>query len=169
MPKQISDERIAFVRLPAAPANPDALTAAEFDAGEHLECRIETFRLSPVASDTVAGGEFCRATNSVVPTRSNFEGSATILRYLTDQGLADATNDVAFDAFREKGTTHHLVVRKGPMHDADGAAGQEYSYFEAINDWPTDPSDWGGFLRSEVTLYVQRASLNKEMVAGGGA
>lgn len=166
MPKQISDERVSLVRLPTAPANPAALKASEYDAGVQLQCRIETFRLSPTASDTVPGGEFCRAINAVVPTRSNFEGSLTILRYLTADGLADPINDVAFDAFKDKGVTHHLVVRKGPKHDAAGAVGQEYSYFEAINDWPTDPADWGGFLRSEVALFVQRAELNKDMVAG---
>src|SRR5690606_17081421 len=164
MPKQLSDEHVALVRLTAAPEDPAAITVTEFDAGERFECRVETFRASPVASDTVNGGEFCRAINAVVPTRSNFEASMVVYRYLTEEGLADATNDVAFEAVRERGTVHHFVVRKGPKHDEAGAAGQEYSYFEVINDHPQDPADWGGFLRSEVTLYVQRAELNKELV-----
>lgn len=165
MPKFLSDERVALMLLPAAPANPDALTVTEYEAGTPLQCRVETLRVSPVASDTVTSGEFCRAINAVVPTRSNFEGSMTVLRYYDEDGLPDATNDVAFDAVKDKGTTLHLAIRKGPEHDAPGGAGQEYSYFEVVNDWPTDPTDWGGWLRSEVTLYPQRASLNKVLVA----
>lgn len=165
MPKVLSDGNVSLIRLDEAPADPAALTVTEYDAGEQIGCRIETFRASPAEDDTVAGGEFCRAINAMVPTRANFEASIVIYRYLTEEGLADPVNDVAFEAFREKGTTHHLVVRSGPKFAAPGADGQEYSYFEVVQGTPRDPSDWGGFLRKEITLYVQRAELNKELVA----
>src|SRR5690606_15956570 len=166
MPKQISDERIALVLLDTPPADPDNITVAEFDAGTHLECRIMDYRLSPVASDTVQMGELCTATNAQVPTRSNYEGTVTVFRYLDAAGLADSADGVAWEAFREKGTTLHLVEREGPDHDAAGAGGQEYSYFEVITDHPQQPTDRGGFIRREVPLYVQRAAINKEMDAG---
>lgn len=165
MPKFLSDSRVALMLLDEAPADPDAMTVTEWDAGTALECRVEDLRVSPVASDTVSGGEFCNAINAQIPTRSNYEGNLVVLRYFDEDGIPDPSNDVAFDAVREKGTTLHLAIRKGPKHDAAGEAGQEYSYFEVVNDWPTDPTDWGGWLRSEVTLYPQRASLNKVLVA----
>lgn len=168
MPKTIADENIALVLLTTAPADPTAITAAEFDAGEPLQCRIMDYRLSPVASDTVQQGEFCTSTNAQVPTRSNYEGTVTVFRYLDETGLADPINDVAWDAVKEKGTTLHLVEREGPVHDAVGTVGQAYSYFEVITDHPQVPADRGGFIRREVPLYVQRASLNKEIAAPPG-
>lgn len=167
MPKQISDENIALVRLDAAPTDIDAITVAEFDAGERLECRIMDFRLSPVASDTVQQSELCTGSNASVPTRSNYEGSVVVFRYFDEGGDPDAVNDVAWEAFKEKGTTHHLVVREGPHHSEAGAAGQEVSYFEAIQDHPMVPTERGGFIRREITLYVQRASLDKVLVVAG--
>ena len=166
MPKQLSDLHISVARVDTAPADPNAVTAAEFDAGVRLECRIMDFRLSPTASDTISQSELCTATNAQVPTRSNYEGSVTVFRYLDEDGLADAANDVAWEAFKEKGTVHHLIVREGPSHEDDGAAGQEYSYYEVIQDNPQVPADRGGFIRREIPLYVQRAFLDKALVAG---
>lgn len=166
MPKQLSDERIALVLLPAPPADKDAITVAEFDAGIRLECRIMAgeYRLTPVASDTTNQSEMCEANNAMVPTRDNFEGTMTVFRYLTGAGVADALNDVAWDAVKEKGALLPLVEREGPEHDLDGAVGQEYSYFEVLNDNPQAPSDRTGYIRRVVPLYVQRAALNKELV-----
>src|SRR5690606_631536 len=114
MPKQISDERIALVLLDTPPADPDNITVAEFDAGTHLECRIMDYRLSPAASDTVQMGELCTATNAQVPTRSNYEGTVTVLRYLDASGLADSGHDMAWQPLRQRGHTRHLVPVRVP-------------------------------------------------------
>jgi hypothetical protein len=166
MPKTISDERVALRALPEPPANPKAITTEEWDAGIPLECRIMDYRLSATASDTVAAGELCEGTNAQAPGRSNYEGNITILRYLTGAGLSDAANDIAWITFKNKGTTLHLVEREGPEHDAEGTAGQEYSYYEVISDNPTKPTERTGFIRREVPLLVQRAAENKVLVAG---
>lgn len=166
MPKTLADEHIALHLFETPPANPDAITVAEWDAAIPLECRIMDYRLSPTASETLQQSEFCEGSNASVPTKSNYEGSITVFRYLTAAGLADALNDVAWDAAKIKGTTLHLADREGPLHDASGAAGQEYSYFEVISDHPQKPTDRGGFIRREIPLYVQRASLDKVLVAG---
>lgn len=165
MPKTIADEHIALVEFAAPPADIEAITEEEWNAAEPLQCRIMDFRLSPVASDTVQQSELCEGNNAQVPTKSNYEGSITIFRYLDADGIPDPVNDVAFDSFRLKGTTHYLGVRQGPEHDAAAADGQEYSYFEAIQDHPTEPTDRGGFIRKEVVLLVQKAALDK--VIGG--
>ncbi len=165
MPKSLADEHIALVEFAAPPADIEAITEEEWDAAEPLQCRIMDFRLSPVASDTVQQSELCVATNAQVPTKSNYEGNITIFRYLDADGIPDPANDVAFDSFRLKGTTHYLGVRQGPEHDAAAEDGQEYSYYEVIQDTPGDPTDRDGFIRKEVQLYVQKAAL--DMVIGG--
>lgn len=165
MPKTISDERVALRLLPAAPVNPKAITVTEWAAGIPLECRIMDYRLSATPSDTVPSGELCKGTNAQAPGRSNYEGNVTVLRYLTAAGLADAANDIAWDTFKDKGATLHLADREGPEHDAAGAAGQEYSYYEVITDNPTKPTERSGFIRREVVLLVQSAAENKKLVA----
>lgn len=164
MPKTISDERVALRALPTAPADPKAITVTEWAAGIPLECRIMDYRLSATASDTVPSGELCEGNNAQAPGRSNYEGNVTVLRYLTGAGLSDAANDIAWTTFKDKGTTLFLVDREGPEHDAAGAAGQEYSYYEVISDNPTKPTERAGFIRREVVLLVQKAAENQLLV-----
>lgn len=168
MPKTLADERIALVLLDSAPANPDAITAAEFNAGTHLECRIMAgeYRLSPSGSDTVNQAELCVGVNATTYGRSNYDASITVFRYLLGTGLTDAVNDEAWEATKEKGTTLHLVEREGPKHDAVGAVDHEYSYFEVVTDDPQAPQDRTGFIRRVIPLGVQNAALNKKLVAG---
>lgn len=165
MPKTLDNERIALHVLPAAPANPKAMTDAEWNAGVPLQCRIMDYRLSATASETVPSGELCAGTNAQAPGKSNYEGNVTVMRYLTVEGLSDEANDVAWETFKEKGTTLHLADREGPEHDADGAPGQEYSYYEVVTDNPTKPTERGGFIRRDVILLVQKAYENKVLVA----
>lgn len=165
MPKTLADEHIALRMFETPPADPAAITVTEWEAAIPLECRIMDYRLSPTASETLQQSEFCEGSNASVPTKSNFEGTLTVFRYLLGTGLTDAANDIAWEAIKVKGTTLFLADREGPEHDAAGAAGQEYSYYEVINDHPMVPSDRGGYIRREVTLYVQKAELNKVLVA----
>ncbi len=167
MPKQLSDERIAVVILDGPPADPNAITKAEFDAGLHIECRIMAgeYRLSPTGSETINQSEMCEGINATTFGRSNYEGTMTVFRYLTAAGLADPANDVAWDATKEKGTNLHIVEREGPEHDAAGAAGQEYDYYEVVTDDPQKPSDRQGFTRRVVPLGVQKAAINRKLVA----
>ena len=165
MPKTLADEHIALVALPAPPVNPKAITVAEFNAGIRLECRIMEYTLGPADSETLEQSEFCEGSKAVVPTKSNYEGSVVVFRYLDEDGLADPANDVAWDMLKLKGTTLYLVDREGPIHDAVGAADQEYSYFEVITDHPKVPSDRGGFIRREIKLYPQKAELHQKLVA----
>lgn len=160
MPKTLADSNVALVLLDSAPADPAAITAAEFDAGTPLQCRVMDYRLSATGSDAVQQTELCNPTNASVPGRSNYEGNMTVFRYLTAAGLADTANDVAWDAVKAKGTTLHLVEREGPAHDGAGAVGEEVSYYEVITDDPQKPTDRTGFIRREVPLFVQKAVEN---------
>ena len=166
MPKTLADERIALMMLDAAPANPNAITVAEWTACTPLECRIMAgeYRLTPSGSDTINQAELCVGVNAVTYGRSNYDASITVFRYLLGTGLTDPANDVAWEAVKAKGTTLYLVEREGPLHDAAGAVGHEYSYFEVVTDDPQAPQDRTGFIRRTVPLGVQDAVLNKKLV-----
>lgn len=159
MPKTIADERIRLVLLPEAPANPKAITLAELNDPTVIELSkrilMSDFKLTATASDTVSEPALGEGGNSGVPGKSNYEGSLTPFRYLTTAGLADAANDVAYAALKEKGTELHLVKRVGPLVDDDWAASQEYEYFHAITDNPQDPSEFTGYIKKVVPLFVQ--------------
>lgn len=162
MPKSLADGRIKLVALTTAPANPAAPTPTELNAGIDLSCRIlkSDYRLSAVASDTVAEAELCSEGNAVVYGASNYEGSVTPFRYLTDEGKADAANDVAWDTLKEKGTPLWLYEREGPEYTVPFATGDEVEGYEVITDNPQKPSDRSGFTKRVVPLGVQRAWLN---------
>lgn len=164
MPKTLADANVALVLLAAAPADPTKITVAEFDAGTRLECRVMDYRLSATGSDAIQQTELCNPTNASAPGRSNYEGNMTVFRYLTAAGLADSTNDVAWDAVKAKGTTLHLVEREGPAHAGDGEASEEVSYYEVITDDPQKPTDRTGYIRREIPLLVQRAHENTLLV-----
>lgn len=168
MPKTLADERVALMLLETAPANPAAITAAEFNAGTPLECRIMAgeYRLSPTGSESITQSEVCSGVNATTFGKSNYEATMTVFRYLLGTGLTDPANDEAWEATKTKGTTLHLIEREGPIHDEPGAAAHEYSYFEVVTDDPQVPSDRGGFIRRVIPLGVQNAVLNQKLVAG---
>lgn len=168
MPKTLADARIRLVALTTAPANPAAPTVAELEAGVDLSCRIlkSDYRLSPVASDTVPDTELCAEGNAVTYGASNYEGSVTPFRYLTDTGAADTVNDVAWEALKEKGTELWLYEREGPRYDAAWAADDEVEGYQVITDNPQKPTDRTGFIKRVVPLGVQRAWLNATVAAG---
>lgn len=161
----LADGRIRLVALTTKPANPEAVTAAEAAAGVRLECRIlkSDFRLSPTASDTIADTPLCKEGNAVSFGASNYEGSITPFRELTPEGLADETNDVAWEALKTKYTRLWLLKSEGKRHTEDIVTGDPYDLYEVITDNPQDPSDRGGYIKRVVPLGVQDAWLNKEI------
>lgn len=168
MPKTLADARTRLVALTTKPANPAAPTVTELTAGIDLSCRIlkSDYRLSPVASDTVPDTELCSEGNAVTFGASNYEGSVTPFRYLTEAGKADALNDIAWDALKEKGTELWLYEREGPKYDAAWAAADEVDGYEVVTDNPQKPSDRAGFIKRVVPLGVQRAWLGSAVAAG---
>ncbi|MBE7701268.1 hypothetical protein H9623_13285 [Oerskovia sp. Sa1BUA8] len=167
MPKTLADARTRLVALTTKPANPAAPTVTELTAGIDLSCRIlkSDYRLSPVASDTVPDTELCSEGNAVTFGASNYEGSVTPFRYLTEAGKADAANDIAWDTLKEKGTELWLYEREGPKYDAAWAAADEVDGYEVVTDNPQKPSDRAGFIKRVVPLGVQRAWLGGVVAA----
>ena len=168
MPKTIAEERIKVVALTTKPANIHAPKISELAAGKDLSCKIlfSDFRLSPTASDTVNEPALCEPGNSAVPTKSNFEGSLTVFRFLDPvTGLAVAVEDEAWDLLKAKGTELWIYVRYGLKFSGAFAAGQDVEYYHVLTDEPQAPSDLGGYIKKTIPLFVQGDSKVSNTVA----
>lgn len=164
----LADGRTRLVALTTKPADPAAITVTELTAGVRLEGRIlkSDYRLSPTASDTIPDTPLSHEGNATSFGASNYEGSVTPFRELTTEGLADATNDIAWDTLGVKGTRLWLVESEGKKATEAFAATDPYDCYEVITDNPQKPSDRGGYIKRVVPLGVQDAWLNGTVAAG---
>ena len=171
MPKTLADGRLRLRILTTAPADPEAVTATEANAGIKAECRINKsdFRLSATASDTVDDTELCADSNAVTYGASNYEASMTPFRYIQADGTPDATGDEVWAAVQAKGTTLWLLYSEGKRHTEDFAVGDEYELYEVITDKAQKPGDTAGFIKRVVPMGVQRAWDDGHTIVAGGA
>ena len=169
MPKTIAEERIKVVALDTPPNKPAAPTVAELTAGTDISCKVlfSDFRLSAVASDTVNEPALCEGGNSAVPGKSNYEGSLTVFRFFNDTGKPVIEEDDAWELFKTKGAELYLYKRIGPRFDAAWASGQDVEYYHALTDSPQDPTDFSGYIKKRVPLFVQGDSNPNAAVAAG--
>ena len=102
----LADKHIKFTILTAEPANEEAPTAAELNAGIEACMKVlyDGFQFSAADSGTVSAKALC-GSNEEVFTDSNFVLNFTLWRYYLDAGGADPTGDVLFAATKERGTT----------------------------------------------------------------
>jgi hypothetical protein len=164
MPRTIADKRERWVILTTAPDDPEAVTAAEANAGIRAECHLlaSASTLSATGSDTVSERSFCEAANANVPTTGNGEGTLTVFRDLDpDTGLPEASGDEIFAALIPKGAEVHILKSKGPLHTEDFAAGHPYDLFKVVTDNKQDPSERGGYVKDVIPLFVQDMWLNE--------
>lgn len=169
MPRTIADKRERWVWLETKPANPEAVTAAEANAGIRMECDLlsSDSRLSPTASDTINERAICEATNAQAPTNGNFEGRLAVFRDVDPAtGLPVADGDVVFNAVVRKGTRGWILKSKGPLYTEDFAADHPYSLFEVVTDEPQDPQDRGGYIKDVVPLLPQDMWTQRKIAAG---
>lgn len=162
----MADKRERWVILTTAPENPNAVTAAEANAGLRAECDLlaSGTTLSPTASDTINERSFCESSNAAVPTTGNAEGSLTVFRDLDpDTGLPVASGDAIFAALVPKGAEVHILRSKGPLHTEDFAAAHPYDLYRVVTDNKQDPSERGGYVKDVIPLFVQDFWLNKKI------
>lgn len=167
MPKSLADGRIRFRILTTEPADPNAITVTEVNAGIIAECKVlkSDFRLSATGSDTIADTELCSEGNAQAWGASNYEGSMTPFRYLDETGDPVVLEDAVWAAVKEKGTQFWAVVSEGKPHSTNFEVGDEYDAYEVLTDNPQKPTDRGGYIKRVVPLGVQRAYENKVIVA----
>jgi hypothetical protein len=167
MPKSLADGRIKVVALSSAPANPEAITLTELEAGIDISCRIlsSDYLLGATDSDKIPEKELCKEGNANAIGASNYQAAVTPFRYFDETtNQAHATEDEVYQLLKDKGTTLFLAERNTSKKSTDAwAAGDEVDLYEVVTDNPQKPSDMGGYIKRRVPMEVQSAWLGGEV------
>ena len=110
----LADGRIKLSVLTTKPANIAAPTVTELNAGIDFSCKVlqENFNFGAADSDKIAEKALCDVGNANSLGASNFVAGFTVWRYFDEAGGFDATDDAAFEAVKEKGTTLWIYGRQ---------------------------------------------------------
>ncbi len=162
MPRSLADGKTKFTILTEAPADPDAPTATELNAGLHYECDVlaSDFLWGATDSDKVAEKALCTENNANALGASNFQVGFTVFRYFdATTGAPDPTEDAKFAAVKAKGTELYGYARQtGKKATAPWAASDEiYLGGRFTTDEPQPPSDRGGYQKFRVPGEMQEA------------
>lgn len=163
MPRSQADGHTRTTILLVEPANPDAPTALELNAGIFISCNIldSDFTFGATDSDKIAEKAQCEINNSNSLGASNFEAGITPFRYMdATTGASEPTEgDDVFQAVRIKGTEFWMYSRRtSKLSTATWATGDEiYLGARVISDEPQPPTERGGFIKWRVPLEVQAA------------
>lgn len=168
MARLLATKRERWVLLTAKPADPEAVTATEAEAGIRAECDLTTnSRLSATGSTTVQEAAICEGVAGNVPAERQFEASFEVFRDLDpDTGLPEAAGDEVFAALSEYGSRLWVLKSTGPEYTEAFAAGHPYSLYEVVTDEPQEPTDRTGSIKQVIPAFVQNAWTNHEIVAG---
>lgn len=171
MPRSLADGHIKFTILTAEPANPDAPTATELNAGIDAECNIlsSDFLFGATDSEKVAEKALCVKNNANALGASNYQAGVTPFRYFdATSHNAHSTEDAVFAALKEKGTELWAYARENGKDATDPWATGDEIYLGArvLTDTPQPPSDRGGFIKRRVPMEVQDAWDNIVVVSG---
>ena len=168
MPKAVSDGRIKLVALTTKPADPDAPTATELNAGVDISCKVmhSDYSLGFTDSDTLDEKELCAMGNGVALGSDNYAGNLTIFRYFDSDGAPDADEDVAWDIFRTKGAVIWLYERVGKLASEDFATSDVVDGFEFTVDRPQQPASRSGYIKRVSKLAPTGNFADQATVAG---
>lgn len=154
--------------MTALPADPEAATLVELQAGIDAACRITAdSTLGATADNTVSDPALCDTVAADVPTTSKYDGSWNIFRYFDpttknpETGVGAEIGDGLFDAMKVIGTTLYVAKRQTLMLSTDDwTAADPYELFEVMTGTPQDGTGSGssgdGYIKKTVALYVQR-------------
>lgn len=165
MPKSLADGHQKLTLLTTQPVNPAAPTVAELNAGIDAECSIlaSDFMWSAAGSDTFAEAALCDTSNANSYGRDNFTAGLTVFRHFDEiTKNADLTEDVVYQALKEKGTTVWGYLRDNGKESTEAwAAGDEIDLgLEVLTDNPQRPGNGGGFIKRRIPLESQRGWPN---------
>lgn len=159
MARLLATKRERWVILNTKPTNPEAVTAADAEAGVRAECFLTTdSRLSASGSTTVTEASICEGTAANVPAQKQFEGNLTVFRDLDPEtGLPMASGDEVYAALSTFGSRRWILVSKGPEYTEAFATGHPYKLYEVVTDEPQEPSSREGSIKDVIPLFVQDA------------
>ncbi|MDN4173917.1 hypothetical protein QWY28_13230 [Nocardioides sp. SOB77] len=160
MPKSLADGHLKFTILTTKPANPAAPTVTELNAGTAIDasCSVlaSDFTFSAADSDKVNEKALCTTNNANAIGADNFTAGATFFRYFDEAGAVDLTEDEAFQAVKEKGTTVWGYLREdGKLSTAAWAAGDEFLGMELLTDRSQRAQNAGGYIKRRVPFEPQ--------------
>ena len=154
----LADGKIKFTLLTTEPANPDAPTAAELNAGIDASCKVtaDNFVWSARDSDKIGEAALCDESNAQAYTRSNYEASFQVWREYLAGGGIDPTADALFEAVKFKGTELWGYIRKSDKKATEPwATGDEIPLGMRISVDTPQMVD-GGYIKYLVKAEPQR-------------
>ena len=158
--RTLADGRTKLILLTAKPANPEAVTLAEAEAGIDASCQVAKSgtRISATASDTISDPPLCSDTNAQAFGAANYEGTLAPFWYLDPvTGAYDEADNEVYEATRNKGTTLWALLREGPRAAQELAVGDPYDLYEIVTDNPQRPSETGSYIKRNIPVAVQAA------------
>lgn len=156
----LADENIKFTILTTKPANVEAPTIVELNAGIDASCKVDydSFRWTATASEQVGERLLCEGTASQTPGVGNYDLGITVFRWFDDTtGGFDDTDDALFEALKVKGTEIYGYVRRmDKKHSAPWAATDEIQLGgSVVTDTPQSP-DNAGSIKYTVPLSARQ-------------
>lgn len=163
MPRSLADGRTKFTILTTKPADPEAPTVTELEAGIDASCNVlaSDFTFGAAASDKVNESALCTTDNANTPTRGNNQSAFTLFRYFDPEtGAADVSgDDAAFQALKYKGTTFWAYARRTTKLSGEAWAADDEIFHgaEIVTDSVMPPSDMGGWIKYRQEAETQVA------------
>lgn len=161
MPTSLAAGKTKFTILTTAPADPEAPTAAELNAGIDMSCKVlaSTFNFTFEDSERITGQRaLCDEVDSAELGVSNAVLTFEMWRYWLEAGGLDPDEDAGFAALKQKATPFWAYKRKTDKKATeDWAADDEIQIggrFETDN--LQDPGDEGK-IRYRVPTVVRDA------------
>lgn len=159
--RMLAAGRTKVTLLTAKPADPESPTATELNAGIQICQNIPAgeFTFGATDSETIDTTSLCSENKSEVFGQGNFQLSFGLWRRFLDAGGFDTTDDAAFAAVMEKGTTVWVYARLTDKKATENWAADDEIFLgaEAVTDTPTPMSATEGFIGYRVPTRIQLA------------
>lgn len=177
MPKSKAEGREKWILLSVRPADPEAVTLTEAEAGIDASCALSSAdsRISAAASATFSDPAICDEIAVTEFGQSNFEGNIAPFRFFDEEGVSETgavsdaeIRDEVYQAVKEKDTEMYVLIRDTSKRSReDLAAGDEYELYQVVTDNPQRPSSREGYQKRIVPLAIRNAWQGE--IASGGA
>lgn len=171
MPRSLADGKTKVTILPAAPADPKAITITELEAGIEASCAILTsdYNVGAAASESVEEKALCQPGNAATWGASNGTMEFSLFLEFDDQGALDVASEAgeAYESVRTKGTEVFLVQRETSKLSTEAwAESDPYEYFHGIADNPQHV-DRTGYVKRKIACAFQAMELQGVVATAG--
>lgn len=166
MPKSKAEGREKWMLLSTPPADPEAVTLTEAQAGIDASCALSSAdsRISAAASATFSDPAICDEIAVTEFGQSNYEGNAAPYRYFDETGASEVgtpegeVRDEVYQMLQEKDTQLYVLIRDTSKRSReDLAADDEYELYQVVTDNPQRPSSREGYQKRIVPLAIRNA------------